>query len=117
MLLWSPGSEKNPYHPGDDEKAEVIANSIKTGIIACKTTQLIELIAALSLADIVVCSDGGAMHIAAALDKPIVTIWGSTNPAIWRPWGVKHMILQDESRKVENISTEAVLNAVENFLA
>ncbi|MEW6739060.1 MAG: glycosyltransferase family 9 protein [Nitrospirota bacterium] len=116
LLLWSPGSEKNPYHPGDDENAKVIANSVKTGIIACKTTQLIELIAALSLADIVVCCDGGAMHIAAALGKPIVTIWGSTNPVIWRPWGVKHMILQDKNRKAENISIEAVFNAVEKFL-
>lgn len=116
LLLWSPGSEKNPYHPGDDEKAEDIINSIKTGIIACKTTQLMELIAALSLADIVVCCDGGAMHIAAALGKPIVTIWGSTNPAIWRPWGVKHIILQGERKQAENISVQAVLDAVEKLL-
>jgi ADP-heptose:LPS heptosyltransferase len=116
LLLWSPGSEKNPYHPGDDEKAETIINSMKTNMIAYKTTKLKELIAALRPADIVVCCDGGAMHIAAALDKPIVTIWGSTNPAIWRPWGVKHVILQDESKRAENISIEAVLNAVENSI-
>lgn len=117
LLLWSPGSEKNPYHPGDDEKAEAIINSIGPNIIAYKTTQLKELVAALSLADIVVCCDGGAMHIAAALGKPIVTIWGSTNPDRWRPWGVKHMILQDKSKRAENISVETVFNAVEKFLA
>jgi len=100
----------------EDEKAEAIINSIKTGIIACKTTQLMELIAALSLTDIVVCCDGGAMHIAAALGKPIVTIWGSTNPAIWRPWGVKHIILQGERKQAENISVQAVLDAVEKLL-
>jgi ADP-heptose:LPS heptosyltransferase len=116
MLLWSPGSKKNPYHPGDDENAEIIMNSVESKPTAYKTTRLRELIAALSLSDIVVCCDGGAMHIAAALGKPIVTIWGSTNPDRWRPWGVKHVILQDESKKAENISIETVLNEVEKFL-
>ncbi|MCL4537763.1 MAG: glycosyltransferase family 9 protein [Nitrospirae bacterium] len=117
LLLWSPGSEKNPYHPGDDGKAEIIINSIKTNMVAYKTTQLKELIAALSLADIVVCCDGGAMHIAAALGKPIVTIWGSTDPNRWKPWGVRHVILQGESKRAENISAQAVLDAVEKLLA
>ncbi|MCL5062371.1 MAG: glycosyltransferase family 9 protein [Nitrospirae bacterium] len=117
LLLWSPGSEKNPYHPGDDGKAEIIINSMKTNMVAYKTTQLKELIAALSLADIVVCCDGGAMHIAAALGKPIVTIWGSTDPNRWKPWGVRHVILQGESKRAENISAQAVLDAVEKLLA
>ncbi|MDA8339574.1 MAG: hypothetical protein M0Z70_09780, partial [Nitrospiraceae bacterium] len=89
----------------------------KTNMVAYKTTQLKELIAALSLADIVVCCDGGAMHIAAALGKPIVTIWGSTDPNRWKPWGVRHVILQGESKRAENISAQAVLDAVEKLLA
>ncbi|BCB97305.1 glycosyl transferase family 9 [Dissulfurispira thermophila] len=116
LLLWSPGSEKNPYHPGDDEKAELIIKSVPQ-IIPYRTNHLRELIAVLSFANLVVCLDGGAMHIAAALGKPIVTIWGSTNPDRWRPWGVKHIILQDENKKAENISIEAVFNAVEKLLA
>lgn len=116
LLLWSPGSEKNPYHPGDDEKAETLISLMKSKPYAYKTTNLKELIAALSLSDIVVCCDGGAMHIAAALQKQIVTIWGATNPDRWKPWGAKHMLLQDESRKAENIRAEAVVNAVEKLL-
>ena len=76
LLLWSPGSEKNVYHPGDDEKAEIINNFLKPKPAAYKTTHIRELIAALSVSSLVVCCDGGAMHIAAALGKPIVTIWG-----------------------------------------
>ncbi len=117
LLLWSPGSEKNPYHPGDDEKAERIINSMGSKPIAYKTAQLRELIAMLSIADVVICCDGGAMHIAAALGKPVVTIWGSTNPDRWRPWEARHIILQDESRKAENISANAALDAVEKLLA
>ena len=116
LLLWSPGSEKNPYHPGDDEKAEAIEHSMEPKPIVCRTTSLRELIAALGLADLVVCGDGGAMHIAAALGKPIVTMWGSTNPDRWRPWGTPHVILQTESRKAEDISAGTVFNAVEKLL-
>lgn len=116
LLLWSPGSEKNPKHPGDDEKAEAIVKSLPQ-IIPYKTIQLKELIAALTVADCVICLDGGAMHIAAALGKPIVTIWGSTNPDRWRPWGVKHIIFQDETKKAENIDIGSVYNVVETLLS
>lgn len=115
LLLWSPGSEKNPYHPGDDEKAELIGKAVPK-IIPFKTERLSELIAALSLADLVVCLDGGAMHIAAALGKPIVTIWGSTDPSRWRPWGVKHVIIQDSSRKANSIDVNIVYDAVDSLL-
>ncbi|WP_353684118.1 glycosyltransferase family 9 protein [Thermodesulfovibrio sp. 3907-1M] len=115
MLLWSPGSEKNPYHPGDDEKAELIIKAVPQ-IIPYKTNHLRELIAALSLANLVVCLDGGTMHIAAALEKPIVTIWGSTDPHRWRPWGVKHTILQGSDRKAENVNVETVFDAIKQFL-
>ena len=116
LLLWSPGSERNPYHPGDDEKAGIIMSSLKPGPFSLTTTRLTELIAALSIADLVVCCDGGAMHIAAALGKPIVTIWGSTNPGRWKPWGAEHILLQTENKKAEDISVDTVLGAIEKIL-
>lgn len=116
LLLWSPGSEKNVYHPGDDENAEKIINALGTSVIPYKTTRLSQLVAALSVAGIVVCCDGGAMHIAAGLGKPIVTIWGSTNPDRWKPYGVKHILLQDETKKAENINVKTVFEAVEKLL-
>lgn len=116
LLMWSPGSEKNVYHPGDDEKAAHIINKMIHKPVAFRTVELRQLIAALSLADIVVCCDGGAMHIAAALGKPVVAIWGRTDPERWKPWGVKHILLQDESRKAEKIHVDAVIKAVDNLL-
>ncbi len=94
LILWAPGSSDNPYHPGDDEKALKIANGLVSKPILYKTTRLKELIAAVSVCRLVVCCDGGAMHIAAALGKPIVTIWGSTDKRRWSPWKVKNIILQ-----------------------
>ncbi|MBI1811865.1 MAG: glycosyltransferase family 9 protein [Nitrospirae bacterium] len=115
LLLWSPGSEKNVYHPGDDEKAEIIKNSLKPEPAAYKTSHIRELIAALSVSSLVVCCDGGAMHIAAALGKPVVTIWGSTNPDSWAPWGTKHVILK-KNRNAADISVEDAFAAVTTLI-
>ncbi|MGC8937864.1 MAG: glycosyltransferase family 9 protein, partial [Thermodesulfovibrio sp.] len=99
----------------DDEKAEFIIKSLPQ-IIPYKTNHLRELIAALSVANVVVCLDGGAMHIAAALGKPIVTVWGSTEQQRWKPWGVKHIILQEQTKKAENITSDQVFEAVQTLL-
>jgi len=116
MLLWSPGSEKDVLHPGDDEKAELFMRSVQPSAAAYRTTTVRGLIAAISVCDLIVCGDGGAMHIAAALEKRIVTIWGSSGPIRWRPWGVTYLILQDKSWRAENISVQSVLEAVQKLL-
>lgn len=43
-------------------------------------TSVRELLALLSLAELVVCHDSGPMHLAAALDRPLVAIFGPTSP-------------------------------------
>lgn len=114
MLLWSPGSASNPLHPGDDEDAAWIASSMRSEPLAYRTTNLGELAAAMSLGSLVVCLDGGAMHIAAALAKPVMTVWGSTEQKRWRPWGVPCVILQKPDGHASSIS---VNEAYAGFLA
>ncbi len=63
-----------------------------------------------------VCLDGGAMHIAAAIRKSIVKIWGSTDPSRWRPWGVRHILLQNPGKKAEKVDVFDVYKAVEKLL-
>lgn len=50
-------------------------------------TSLRQLSALLALADLVICHDSGPMHIAAALDRPLVAIFGPTNPTRTGPYG------------------------------
>lgn len=49
-------------------------------------TSLRELIALLSLSNGLLSNDSGPMHIAAALQTPLVAIFGSTNPLRTGPW-------------------------------
>ncbi len=114
LLLWSPGRADNPFHPGDDEKAAAILAAAKhrgAAVQACATQQLADLMAALSLCEQVICSDGGAMHIAAGLGKPMVCFFGGVDETRWYPWQVAHVLLSKPSGLVEDISPQEALAA------
>jgi ADP-heptose:LPS heptosyltransferase len=113
LLLWAPGAPDDPMHPGDDDKAERLLERLQgLPIYPCPTTCVENLIAAIALVDQMVCSDGGAMHVAAALDKPLLCFFGHSNVVEWRPWKVPHVLLQPPSRVVADIE---VAEAVEGF--
>jgi ADP-heptose:LPS heptosyltransferase len=112
MLLWAPGSRDNPRHPGDDEAAQQVCNMASSpAVLPVATPDLKSLIAALSLAGRVICPDGGAMHLAAALGKPVVALFGDSSVNRWRPWGVTHRVVQPESRDLAGLALEPVLEA------
>jgi ADP-heptose:LPS heptosyltransferase len=112
LLFWSPGNESSSMHPGDDEKAaQILAQLQGRSIYPCPTKSITELIAAISLVDQVICSDGGAMHVAAALGKPILCFFGPTPVNEWHPWGVPYIVLQPPSKEVQSISVDEALKA------
>lgn len=112
LLLWAPGARDNPRHPGDDEAAaEVVRSAGSPALIPVPTPDLKTLVAALSLADRIVCPDGGAMHLAAGLGKPVVALFGDSPVARWRPWGVPHKVVQPDSRDLKDLALAPVLEA------
>lgn len=118
VLFWSPGNETNPLHPGDDRKAnEILLALAGQPVVAYPTHRLQELIAGLSLCDALICSDGGAMHLAAGLAKPILCFFGKSGAAQWHPWGVPHVLLQPESKEVSDISVAEALEGFNQVLA
>jgi ADP-heptose:LPS heptosyltransferase len=116
LLFWSPGPAEHPQHPGDDDKARaMMAGLASVPVLAWETHALPALVAGLAACDRVVCSDGGAMHIAAALGKPIVCLFGKSDATRWRPWGVPHELLQPPSCEVADVSAEEALKAYERL--
>jgi ADP-heptose:LPS heptosyltransferase len=113
ILFWSPGQNNNRMHPGDNEKATWLLEQLNhPRMLACPTKNLRELIAGISLIDRMICSDGGAMHVAAALQKPMVCFFGASNPHEWHPWHVPYQILQPTSNNVADISVDEVIEAL-----
>lgn len=112
LLFWSPGDENNPFHPGDDGKAKRLLDRMADLPVApVATAHLSELIAGLSLCDAAVLSDGGGMHVAAGLGKPMVCFFGNSPAHRWHPWGVPYALLQNVAREVAQISVDEALDA------
>ncbi len=113
LLLWSPGDNDNPLHPGDDAKASDVIQKVGAGVtvIARPTQSLHDLIEALGECQAVICADGGAMHLAAGLGLPIVCLFGNSGATRWRPWGVQYRLLQKPSLDVDDISVNEVVAA------
>jgi lipopolysaccharide heptosyltransferase I len=73
--------------PGDRAFADRVVAACRSGVVdLVGRTGLRELTALIDLADRVVCHDSGPMHIAAALGKPTVAIFGPTSPARTGPY-------------------------------
>lgn len=119
MLLWAPGPADHPQHPGDDGKAERIRALLGATVPAVfyPTTRLPTLIGALAACDCAILPDGGAMHLAAALARPTVALFGDSSVERWRPWGVPCRVLQPASQDVKDIAVHEVVAAYAGLMS
>lgn len=118
LVFWAPGSQNDPAHPGDDEKlAELlVALQHDERVIPVPTHHLSELVSGLSLAQFMMCADGGAMHVAAGLGMPVVCLFGDSDATRWHPWGVPQVVLQPASRHVQDVTPDDILAACRSLL-
>jgi heptosyltransferase-2 len=77
--IWLVGSQK------DHEIGEEIRAGSEACINLCGKSQLDEAVDLISCATVVVSNDSGLMHVAAALDKPLLAIYGSSSPGFTPP--------------------------------
>jgi heptosyltransferase I len=81
----------------DSPLAQIIINAAPHACLDLTgRTSLPQTIEALRKCDAVVTNDTGPMHIAAALRKPVVGIFGPTNPARTGPYGQIRSVLQQK---------------------
>lgn len=118
ILLWAPGNASDPRHPGDDAKAAEVLSMMPAGIrcLAWPTHSLAQLSGALSACHLMVCADGGAMHMASGLDVPVVAMFGDSPVNRWRPWDSRSEVLQAQEGDVANLEVASVLRACERVL-
>jgi ADP-heptose:LPS heptosyltransferase len=80
--------------PGEEPYAIEVAQRIDGSVIMLGLTipELAELIRG---ARLYIGNDSGPMHLAAAVDTPIIAAWGSSDSRRWRPWHVDHRVVQN----------------------
>ena len=63
-----------------------ILRLMKNKALNCAGTSLSEFISLINMAKLIISVDTGAMHIAAAFDKPVISLFGVSKPVVWRPY-------------------------------
>lgn len=113
--------------PGEEALAAAIREASGDAALEI-TTDMGELIAMTRRSVLAIGGDTGPMHLACALGKPVVGIYGPTDPARNGPWGVPFRVLRhpesrrDHARRHQpepgllTITADEVLGAVDELM-
>lgn len=116
LIFWSPQGTLTPDDIGDQKRAEqLLAQCQNERVALYPTASVRELLAGFDLCDRVLCSDGGQMHLAAALNKDMVVFFGDTDKESWHPWTGRYHILQTESGDCIDVSVDDVWQKIQTF--
>jgi ADP-heptose:LPS heptosyltransferase len=118
--------------PEERQVAQAIKASTTRPFVIFDDLSVSDLMALIDEASLFIGCDSGPTHMAAALKKDIVVIFGSSNAIAWRPWNARSELLQSdlpcipcpgyrcyefsEPKCIKQISVEAVLDAVNRIL-
>ncbi|MBZ5678590.1 MAG: glycosyltransferase family 9 protein [Acidobacteriia bacterium] len=115
------------FGPGEEGLAQ-LAEAASEGAAVAMQSSVTELVALTRRALLFVGGDTGPMHLAAALNVPVVGIFGPTDPARNGPYGTRSIVLRNpaslttHSRRADpdegmlEIGTEAVATAAHQLL-
>jgi heptosyltransferase III len=78
--------------------AEVQKEMQNCAVVLDSQLDIRELIALIAGSRIFVGNDSGPAHLAAALQRPSVVIFGVTDPVQWRPWQCDHRVVQSGAK-------------------
>lgn len=114
LIFWSPQGTLTPDDIGDQKRAEqLLAGCQNERVALYPTASVRELLAGFDLCDRVLCSDGGQMHLAAALNKNMVVFFGDTDKESWHPWSGQYRILQTESGDCVDVTVDEVWQEIQ----
>lgn len=82
--------------PGESNRLDAVAQHSRKPLVRFDSLPLAEMVALIEGADLFVGNDSGPAHVAAALDRPTVVLFGSSNSVRWRPWKTRHEIVQND---------------------
>jgi heptosyltransferase-1 len=100
--------------PGEEDMAQVVIAAAGNGVEAVSTS-LPQLIVLLRHAKIFIGGDTGPLHLAAALNVPVVGLYGPTDPARNGPYATRSIVLRHANSRrdhTRHAATEVGLMAI-----
>lgn len=98
--------------PADRDIAHALGERLPAGAVLAEPHKLWELAGLLQRADLFVGNDSGPGHMAASVGTPTVSLFGPTDPDLWRPIGHRCRVLRGRHESIEAIEVEKVLETV-----
>lgn len=117
LVLAGPGQENLARQVADASKSDP---HIVSGMSVAEVKALIGIFGRIFIGN-----DSGLMHIASALRCPIVAVFGSSNPDVWRPWttapyrvlgGERGTPDSDIRGTIDRVRVNEVISAVDQVL-
>ena len=118
--------------PGEESFASQVAREVESATVILLGLTIPELAELIRGARLYIGNDSGPMHLAAAVGTPTVAVWGSSDSRRWRPWSVRHRVVQnpfecnpcpgyrclvaDSPLCIESVTVEQVNAAVERIV-
>lgn len=118
--------------PGQQHGLQRIQKEAGQQVAMVDPLPLPQFAALVSQCELYIGNDTGTTHLAAALGKPIVVIFGSSDSGAWHPWGVPYRLLSstracipcpgyrclhyDRARCIEDIEVEQAYQAVKELI-
>jgi heptosyltransferase I len=100
----------NAASPDDPVGRQVAASSDGAAtLVSCSVGQMIALVRRASL---VIAGDTGPLHLAAALERPVVGLYGPTDPARNGPYGTNSRVLRHGSSKKDHTRHQKTENGL-----
>jgi len=119
--------------PGDEWKLDAVDKACGRRLPRLVPLSIQELAALIEGAALFLGNDSGPMHIAAALQRPMVVLFGSSEASVWRPWRAPSVVLEnpytcrpcpadrcyafDRPECILSITEEQVRAAIDSLLA
>ncbi len=103
--------------PGQEAFAEEVSAKARSRPPVLARLSLKELMAIIKMSALFVGNDSGPAHIAAAFNRPMVVLFGSSNPAVWHPWTDAPYRVVHAENAIEMIPSSSVSASVDEVLA
>jgi len=75
---------------------------------------LAEVMSLIAAATLFIGNDSGPAHIAAAYGRPVVVLYGSSDPVIWAPWRTESQVIEAQG-DLSGVPMGAVLEAIDRL--